>query len=207
MRRSDTAEAGAGRPETAKASAWRPGTAGTNARPLPTSPDPATFRKVLSNFCSGVVIVTTVDDQGPTGMTCQSFSSLSLDPPLVLLCPGKGSTTWPRIAATGVFCVNILAEHQQADCWRFASKGADKFDGTSWHATPGGSPVLDGVIGYVDCRVEAVHDGGDHHIVVGRVLDLAVTSTARPLLYFRNSHPRVEDPHAGHIPFLGAPDW
>ncbi len=152
--------------------------------------DAATFRTVLGHFCSGITIVTAVDGGAPVGLTCQSFASVSLDPPLVLFVPAKASNSWPHIRAARHFCANVLAEDQEALARRFALRGADKFAGVGWRAGPSGAPVLDGSLAYVDCEIEAVHDGGDHDIVVGRVVDLAVTREATPLLFFRGGYGR-----------------
>jgi len=152
--------------------------------------DPATFRTVLGHFCSGITIVTAVEGDEPLGFTCQSFSSVSLDPPLVLFVAAKASISWPRIRAAVHFCANVLASDQEALCRRFAVKGADKFAGVGWRPGPSGAPVLDGCIAYVDCEIQAVHDAGDHDIVVGRVVDLAVTSETGPLLFFRGGYGR-----------------
>ena len=153
---------------------------------------PDHFRATLGHFCSGITIVTAVGDDGPAGLTCQSFASLSLEPPLILICPGQSSSSWPKVAATGAFCVNVLAENQEELCRGFAAKGGDKFAGIGW--TPGpftGSPVLNGALAWVECRIEATHAGGDHLIVVGRVLDLSA-SEGRPLLFFRGGYGRFD---------------
>lgn len=152
--------------------------------------DSVTFRTVLGHFCSGITVVTAVDGGVPVGLTCQSFSSVSLDPPLVLFVPSKAASSWPRIRQAGHFCANVLGEAQEELGRRFAIKGADKFAGVGWRPGPSGAPVLDGCLAYVDCSLEAVHDGGDHDIVVGRVLDLAVTTEGGPLLYFRGGYGR-----------------
>ncbi|GAC1529991.1 MAG: flavin reductase family protein [Acidimicrobiales bacterium] len=153
---------------------------------------PEHYRATLGHFCSGVTIVTAAGTGGPVGFTCQSFTSLSLDPPLVLVCPGKGSSSWPRIEASGSFCVNVLASDQEELCRGFAIRGADKFDGVGW--TPGpltGSPVLAGCLAWIECSVESVLDGGDHVIAIGRVLDLGATD-AKPLLFFRGGYGRFD---------------
>jgi len=153
--------------------------------------DAATFRTVLGHFCSGITVVTALDGAEPVGLTCQSFSSVSLDPPLVLFVPSKAASSWPRIRAAGHFCANVLAEHQEAVSRGFAVRGADKFDGVGWQPGTSGAPVLDGCLAYVDCEIEAVHDGGDHDIVVGRVVDLAVSNETAPLLFFRGGYGRL----------------
>jgi flavin reductase (DIM6/NTAB) family NADH-FMN oxidoreductase RutF len=151
---------------------------------------PAEFRRVLSHFCSGLTIVTSPGPGSgtPAGFTCQSFASLSLDPPLVTFSVARTSTTWPRIEPSGVFCVNILTTGQEALCRSFAVRGSDKFAGVQW--TPGpatGSPVLPGSLAWADCTLEAVHPGGDHWIVVGRVRAVGTAEPdAAPLLFYRS---------------------
>lgn len=153
--------------------------------------DSDAFRQVLSRFASGVTIITGLAEDGgrtvPTGLTCQSFFSLSLDPPLVAFSVARTSSTWPRIAPSGAFCVNVLSAAQQALCRSFGVSGADKFAGQEWLPAPGsGSPVLPGSLAWIDCAVDAVHPGGDHWLVVGRVLHLeAADHEADPLLFYR----------------------
>ena len=150
------------------------------------------YRAGLGHFCTGVTIVAAHGADGPAGLTCQSFSALSLDPPLILVCPGKGSSSWPKIEAAGAFCVNVLAEDQEELCRAFAAKGADKFEGVGWRPGPfTGAPVLAGALAWVECRIEAIHDGGDHVIAVGRVLDLGSTE-GRPLLFYRGGYGRFD---------------
>ncbi len=148
---------------------------------------PAQMRRVLGSFASGVVVVTGEDDGVPVGITCQSFASVSLDPPLVLFCPARSSSSWPRIQRSGRFVVNVLAGDQQDVCDRFATRAADKFAGVSWHATAWG-PSLEGALATVQCTVEAVHPGGDHHIVVGRVEQLLTHREDDPLVFFRGAY-------------------
>lgn len=162
----------------------------------------AEFRRVLGNFASGVAVVTapataTATDpqvtadapQGaaPAGFACQSFSSLSLDPPLVAFMVGRTSTTWPRIARAGVFCVNVLSAGQGELCRAFAVSGADKFAGVTYDAAPvSGSPRLAGTLAWIDCTIHAVHTGGDHLIVVGRVDALGASEgDEAPLLFHK----------------------
>ncbi|MGW9131840.1 flavin reductase family protein [Streptomyces sp. NPDC055681] len=146
------------------------------------------FRTVLGQFATGVTVITGLDGDEPVGLACQSFSSLSLDPPLVLFCPGRSSTSWPRIRASGRFGVNVLAEDQRAVCEAFGSTNASKFDAVASRRTPAGTVVIDGVLAWLGCTVETVYDGGDHDIVVGRVHELRVERQDRPLLYFRGGH-------------------
>lgn len=122
--------------------------------------DPRRFRTVLGQFCTGVTIITTIDDGVPVGFACQSFAALSLEPPpLVLFCPTKTSRSWAAIERSGIFCVNVLAEEQQSTCARFGSRDQDKFAGIDWTESPLGSPILTGSLAHIDCSLESVHDG------------------------------------------------
>lgn len=158
---------------------------------------PAEFRAVLGNFASGVTIITAPpgeDDDGPAGFACQSFASLSLDPPLVTFMVARTSTTWPRIARAGVFCVNILGAEQGELCRAFAVSGADKFAGVAHTPTPAtGSPQLDAVPAWIDCRIHAVHTGGDHLIVVGKVEAMGAAGEGEPLLFHKGRFGRFAD--------------
>ncbi|WP_233521559.1 flavin reductase family protein [Streptomyces triticagri] len=148
--------------------------------------DPGEFRAVLGHFASGVTVVTAAAPDGPAGFACQSFSSLSLDPPLVAFMVARTSTTWPRIAAAGAFCVNVLGAEQADLCRSFAVSGGDKFAGVRFDRAPAsGAPRLTGTRAWIDCAVHAVHTGGDHLIVVGRVDALGAAEDGAPLLFHR----------------------
>ena len=149
------------------------------------------FRDVLARFASGITVVTSMSNGQPVGLTCQSFSSVSLDPPLVLFIPAKTSRAWPLIQRSGKFCVNFLAADQADLSNTMASRGTDKFADVDW--TPSaqtGSPMLPGALAQVDCTIHAVHEAGDHYVVLGRVLDLVVQDDAHedPLLYYRGEY-------------------
>src|ERR1700722_8501915 len=146
--------------------------------------DQARFREVLGHFATGITIVTATDEGEPVGFSCQSFAALSLDPPMVILAPAKSSTSWPRIARAGSFCVNILGEHQEAVCRAFAVSGGDKFDGVDWRPGLTGAPVIDNSLAVVECELGDIFDGGDHEIVIGRVVSLEV-GEGGPLLFYR----------------------
>jgi len=155
----------------------------------------ARFREVMGHFGTGVTIVTGMDGDEPVGFTCQSFMSLSLDPPLIAIAPGKSSTSWPRIAPGGRFCVNMLSEKQEALCRDFAVSGAekgDKFRGVGWKPGPDQVPVLEEALAWVGCRVLETHDAGDHEIIVGEVIDTGVETTSRPLLFYRGGFGRFQ---------------
>jgi len=152
--------------------------------------DTPTYRSVLGHFPTGVTAITAVAPDGrPIGMSVNSFSSVSLDPPLVAFCAGKSSTSWPAIAAVGRFCVNVLAEDQETVCRQISGKG-DKFAGIGWRLSSGGAPLLDGVLAWLDCSIHAVYDAGDHEICLGVVHELAVARDSGPLLFFRGSYGR-----------------
>jgi 3-hydroxy-9,10-secoandrosta-1,3,5(10)-triene-9,17-dione monooxygenase reductase component len=147
--------------------------------------DQARFREVLGHFATGVTIVTANEAGVPVGFSCQSFSALSLDPPMVILAPAKSSTSWPRIAEAGAFAVNILAEGQEALCHNFAISGGDKFEGVEW--TPGvtGSPIIAGSLAVIECTLGAIYEGGDHELVTGHVVALDV-GRGTPLIFYRS---------------------
>jgi 3-hydroxy-9,10-secoandrosta-1,3,5(10)-triene-9,17-dione monooxygenase reductase component len=160
----------------------------TDAAAPPIAPEH--YRATLGHFCTGVTIVTAAVDGAPVGFTCQSFTALSLDPPLVLICPGKASTSWPRIEAAGHFCVNVLGEDQEEVCRVFATSGADKFAGIGWRTGPStGGPLLTGALAWIECRLDSIQEGGDHVIAIGRVLELGVHEGA-PLLFYRGGYGR-----------------
>lgn len=146
--------------------------------------DQARFREVLGHFATGVTVVTAMEEGAPVGFTCQAFTSLSLEPPMVALAPAKSSTSWPRIAKAGAFCVNILSDGQEALCRSFAVSGGDKFVGIGWRLGAGGTPVLDGSLAWVECQLNAIYDAGDHELVIGRVEHLGVGPGA-PLVFYR----------------------
>jgi 3-hydroxy-9,10-secoandrosta-1,3,5(10)-triene-9,17-dione monooxygenase reductase component len=132
-------------------------------------------------------------------MTCQSFSSVSLDPPLVMFCPAKTSRAWPLMRRAGFFCVNFLAVDQEHISNGMATKGSEKFEGVGWKPASTGAPLIDGVLGYVDCTIDRVHEAGDHYIVVGRVEELAYGDGREdgsvsdvPLLFHRGTYTQPE---------------
>lgn len=154
------------------------------------------FRDTLGRYASGVTVITSMSSSGPVGMTCQSFSSVSLAPPLVMFSPAKSSRAWPLIQRAGHFCVNFLSEGQESLSNTMASRGADKFAGLEWSLSKTGAPKFDGLVGYVDCTVEAVHEAGDHYVVLGRVQDMDFTvsedgASPDPLLYFQGAYRTV----------------
>ncbi|MEV0043971.1 flavin reductase family protein [Nocardia rhamnosiphila] len=162
------------------------GIPGASAVPR-TEPAPGEFKSALSRFCSGVTIVTAIDAEGPVGFSCQSFSSLSLEPPYVSFCPAVTSTSWPRIRSAGRFCVNVLAADQDEICRAFARSGTDKFAGVEWTAGGNGAPRLAGALVSLECTLEEEQPGGDHTIVIARVTAVGPIREAAPLLFYRSS--------------------
>jgi flavin reductase (DIM6/NTAB) family NADH-FMN oxidoreductase RutF len=160
--------------------------------------DEARFRQVLGHFATGVTVVTAIggddDGRGPVGLSVNSFTSVSIDPPLVAFCVGRSSSTWPRIRTRGRFTVNILSADQEAVSRRFASSsaGVDRFEGIGWHPSPSGSPVVEGALAWIDATVETEHDAGDHVLVIGRVTGLDVVREGGPLVFYRGGYGRFE---------------
>lgn len=157
--------------------------------------DPAEFRQAMAGFPSGVTIVTTLDEAGAmAGFTASAFSSVSLDPALVLVCPALTSATYPHLVSRQSFAIHILAAGQQDLAMAFASKGTDKVAALDWSLSALGNPVLPGVACVIECTLWREYEGGDHAIVVGAVQRIALTN--RPvLLYHRGSmadHPAPE---------------
>jgi 3-hydroxy-9,10-secoandrosta-1,3,5(10)-triene-9,17-dione monooxygenase reductase component len=150
--------------------------------------DGQAMRQVLGHFASGIVVVTARGDEGPIGFTCQSFASLSLDPPLVTFAPALTSSTWPLIGRVGTFCVNVLAAGQEELSAKFAVSGSDKFAGVSWQPDSAGSPALEGACAWIGCDLHAEYEGGDHSIVVARVSYLADEPNRAPLLFHRGRY-------------------
>lgn len=154
--------------------------------------DPATFRHVLGRFPSGVTVVTVRGDDGRDyGMTVSAFASLSLEPPLVLVCIGDDATIAGAVAAAGQFAVSVLAEDQEPLAQRFADSGADRFSGTAVSRGPSGLALIDGAVAHLDCAIVARHRGGDHTIVVGEVLAASAVEDGRPLIYQRGEYRRL----------------
>jgi flavin reductase (DIM6/NTAB) family NADH-FMN oxidoreductase RutF/DNA-binding IclR family transcriptional regulator len=153
--------------------------------------DPGHFRRVLGQYPTGVCVVTAVDLDGrPAGMTVGSFVSVSLNPPLVAFLATTGSRVLAAIGDSGRFAVNALAGDQVDLCRQFASRADDRFDGVSWRPSALGSPVLAGAPAWVDCRLDAVTEVGDHVLVVGAVADLDVERSAAPLMFFQGGYGR-----------------
>jgi len=155
--------------------------------------DKSVFRRVLGTFAAGVTVVTTVDRDGARyGLTATAFTSVSLDPPLVLVCVDKRSESLPHLHSSQIFAVNFLAVGDDETSRLFATTGADKFSAIASSVAVTGAPILERVVGYVDCRVVNAIDAGDHFIFVGQVEAASATDDVQPLVYFRGGYRTVQ---------------
>lgn len=151
------------------------------------------LRAVLGHYPTGVSLVTGRADDGELiGLTVGSFTSISLDPPLVGFFVGKSSTTWPRIRTAGKFCVNVLATGQHGVASLMASRDRDKGRGMRWQETPSGGAMLDGCVAWIDCGTESLVSVGDHDLVVGAVTDLGTPRDQEPLIFHRGTFTGVQ---------------
>jgi len=158
------------------------------------------FRHVLGHYPTGVCAVTAMADNMPVGMIIGSFTSASLDPPLIAFFPDKRSTSWPKIEATGRFCVNILAAHQNDVCRALASKAENKFEQINYRHSGSGMPIINGAVAWIDCDLYSVHEAGDHYMVLGQVHSLNAEHSHRPLLFFQGGYGQFspfEEPISG----------
>lgn len=160
----------------------------------------AAFRNVMSRFPTGITVVTGMRDGTPIGMAANSFTSVSLDPPLVLFCAAHTSSTWPEIEETGAFAVNVLPEGSTELAQRFAQKGADRFAGVAYRNGSTGSPIMERALASIDCRIEEAHEAGDHVIVIGAVIDVQQRCTGDPLIFYRGGYWRLLRPGASAGP-------
>jgi flavin reductase (DIM6/NTAB) family NADH-FMN oxidoreductase RutF len=154
--------------------------------------EPAELRRVFSAFPSGVTAVAALVDGAPVGMTVSSFTSVSLDPPLVSVCVARTSTTWPVLREAAWLGLSVLAADQADACRQLSAYGVDRFAGLGWRATPDGAVVLDGASAWLVCGADAQHSAGDHDIVVLRVRDLGVDHDIRPLVFHASQFRRLE---------------
>ncbi|RMD99120.1 MAG: flavin reductase [Calditrichaeota bacterium] len=159
------------------------------------SVDEQNFKEAMSCFASGVTIVTTRTPESPYGLTVSSFCSLSLHPPLILVCLDKGASSHDRILEAGIFAVNILAADQKELSQRFATSKftpAERFAGLDLHQAVTGAPILPGALAFLDCKLYTTYDGGDHTIFVGEVLKSDHQPGREPLLYFQRNYQTLD---------------
>ena len=155
---------------------------------MPSSLDSQLFRRILGHYPTGVCAVTAMGPEGPLGMIAGSFTSVSLKPPLVAFLPDRTSSTWPKLEATGRFCVNVLSHDQQVVCRSLSSKAANKFEAVPYRLSPAGLPIPEGAIAWIDCRIHAVHEAGDHYIAIGEVEALDVDQVGAPMIFFQGGY-------------------
>ena len=149
------------------------------------------FRQALGRFASGVTIVTCKSDGGdPCGITVSAFSSLSLEPPLVLICIDKRASVYADLKEGSCFAVNVLAQDQESVSRRFASRDADRFKGIGYREGLSGAPLIEGALAFIECRVAHSYPGGDHTIFVGEV-ETSGVNDGKPLLYFRGGYSSI----------------
>jgi flavin reductase (DIM6/NTAB) family NADH-FMN oxidoreductase RutF len=152
------------------------------------------LRRVMGHFATGVTVVTTKDGtDAPFGLTVNAFASLSLDPPLVLVCVDKGAQCYSCFVESKIFAVNVLSDGQEEISRRFATRGVQKFDGIAWRRSESGLALLDGAIGNIECKVVHSYDGGDHTIYVGEVLRASTADDGRPLIFFQGKYRRLPE--------------
>lgn len=149
--------------------------------------EPDDFRHVLGHFPTGVAVLTADRPEGPVGMACNSLTSVSLEPPLVAVCPAKTSETWPEIRMAGRFLINLIPRQQETTVLAFARKGLDRFAAVSFHPRRCG-PALDDALAWIECVIEAEHEAGDHTIVLARVAALEAREDVEPLVFFRGRY-------------------
>lgn len=154
--------------------------------------DPDAFRAVMGRFASGVTIVTATDSSGDDhGMTVSAFASVSLDPPLMVMCIDHAASMHDILVSSDYFAVNILASTQEAIARRFADTGAQRFEGIGYSRGENGAPILDDVLAYIECKRVSSTVAGDHTVIVGETVATSMRN-ARPLLYYRGGFAQLE---------------
>ena len=154
--------------------------------------DQRTLRDALGCFATGVTVVTCVDEEErPAGLTVNSFTSVSLDPPLLLVCLHKMAASSGTLTSTSHFAINVLQTEQQPASITFSTRVEDRFGSMAWSCGEAGAPILKDSLCVFECERFAVYDGGDHHILVGRVMKASFDAAVDPLLYFRGRYRRL----------------
>lgn len=157
--------------------------------------DDRKFRAALGNFASGITIIAALVEGEPVGFTCQSFSSVSISPPLVSFCVMNTSTSWPKIRRAHGFSINILSAEQAEISRAFGSKAPDRWSRANWQMGPGGHPILGGTLLSLECRLHQEHEAGDHWLVLATVCDLIEmeATETRPLLFYKGTYRHLAD--------------
>jgi len=164
----------------------------TTKREYRSGHDPRTLRDALGCFATGVTVVTCLDgDEQPAGITVNSFTSVSLDPPLLLVCLHKQAAATGHLTRADCFAVNVLQREQQPASITFSTRVEDRFGAMAWSCGEAGAPILEESLCVFECERVAVHDGGDHHILVGQVVKASFDAALDPLLFFRGSYRRL----------------
>jgi 3-hydroxy-9,10-secoandrosta-1,3,5(10)-triene-9,17-dione monooxygenase reductase component len=157
--------------------------------PVLSGPDQKLSRHVLGHYPTGVAVITAVTPNGPVGLSMNSFTSLSLEPPLVLFCPALNSSTWPLLRDAGDIAINVLSAGQESVSRLFASRVSDRFTSIDWTPGTNGAPLLSDALGWLECSIEAEYPAGDHTVVTARIQRMGVhDEIAAPLVYFRGSY-------------------
>ncbi|RST61159.1 flavin reductase [Siminovitchia terrae] len=155
--------------------------------------DSREFRNTLGHFATGVTVITTTNGMENIGLTANAFSSVSLEPPLILVCIDKKASSIEALKKDRPFVVNILQQEQEAECWGFAKRGQDKFAGVSYTISEDGVPMLQGNLATIECHVDEIFEGGDHYIITGKVKKANYDKEKNPLLFFRGEIRKMND--------------
>ena len=151
------------------------------------------LRQVMGHFATGVTIITTLNKAGELhGLTANAFTSVSLEPPLLLISVDKKAESWPAFEESRVFTVNILAEDQEGLSRKFAVSGGNKFEGIAYRIGANGAPILDGTLAYIECTLYAAYDGGDHSIYLGEIQQVEIHE-GKPLVFYRGGYRALGD--------------
>jgi flavin reductase (DIM6/NTAB) family NADH-FMN oxidoreductase RutF len=151
------------------------------------------LRRIMGHFATGVTIVTTMSKEGQAyGLTANAFTSVSLDPPLLLISVDKKAESYPHLEYSKVFTVNILADEQESLSRKFAVSGGDKFNGVAYRVGANGAAILDGALAFIECKIYASYEGGDHVLYLGLVEE-AQTREGKPLLFYRGGYRAISD--------------
>lgn len=152
------------------------------------------LRRIMGHFATGVTVITSVRSSGELhGLTANAFTSVSLVPPLLLICVDKKAESYPCFDESKIFTVNILAEDQEALSRKFAVSGGNKFEGVSYRTGANGAPILDGTLAYIECKVAGVMDAGDHTVYLGEVEQAETPHEGKPLMFFRGGYRALGD--------------
>lgn len=152
-------------------------------------PDADSFRHVLGHYPTGVAVITAQSAHGPVGMAVNSFTALSLNPPLVLFCPAQTSTTWPLLREVGTIAINVLSARQEWVSRKFAARSPDRFSEIAWSVGDNGAPLLDDALGWLECSVTAEYPAGDHTVVIAEIELMGVhEAIGDPLVFFRGAY-------------------